>query len=127
MAASIEEHSVHPLALAVAEAACGRGYLHFHHSEVESIVAHAVAATIQGERVVVGSRHFMVEKDGIDDSAHREVTGALGWEGKSSRLHWPWRKPDRNPRPGKSAPHQQPRHGAAVAGGRREGGADAQW
>nr|WP_304622901.1 heavy metal translocating P-type ATPase [Synechococcus sp. RSCCF101] len=83
LAASIEEHSVHPLALAVVEAACGRGYHHFRHSEVEFIVAHGVAATIQGERVVVGSRHFVVEDEGVDDTPHRAAIEALWRQGKS--------------------------------------------
>ncbi len=67
LAASVEEHYFHPLALAVVEAARknqgGRQFDHFDHREVEFIAAHGVASTIDGKRIVVGSRHFVVEDE----------------------------------------------------------------
>ena len=85
LAASVEEHySHHPLAMAVVEAArsaaCSR---HFDHQEVEFIVAHGVASVIEGKRIVVGSRHFVEDDEGIDFSEHRDVINRLYDEGKT--------------------------------------------
>ncbi len=63
LAASVEEHYFHPLALAVVEAARKNHGRHFDHKEVEFIAAHGVASTIEGKRIVVGSRHFVVEDE----------------------------------------------------------------
>ena len=65
LAASVEEHYFHPLALAVVEAARMRQGRHFDHKEVEFIAAHGVASIIDGKRIVVGSRHFVEEDEGI--------------------------------------------------------------
>ncbi len=62
LAASVEEHYFHPLALAVVEVARKNQGRHFDHKEVEFIAAHGVASVIDGQRIVVGSRHF-VEDD----------------------------------------------------------------
>ncbi|MDD5328515.1 MAG: heavy metal translocating P-type ATPase [Sulfuricella sp.] len=83
LAASVEEHYFHPLALAVVEAArmrCGR---HFDHKEVEFIAAHGVASVIDGKRVVVGSRHFVEEDEGIAVAPHRKRIDALYRQGRT--------------------------------------------
>jgi len=64
LAASVEEHYFHPLALAVVEAAKQHHGRHFDHKEVEFIAAHGVASVIEGKRIVVGSRHFVAEDEG---------------------------------------------------------------
>ncbi|MBB5021521.1 heavy metal translocating P-type ATPase [Desulfurispira natronophila] len=67
LAASIEEHYFHPIAQAVVKAAQqnGASRQHFHHSEVEFIVAHGVMAYVEGKKVVIGSRHFLEDDEGI--------------------------------------------------------------
>jgi len=65
LAASVEEHYFHPLALAVVEAARKNHGRHFDHKEVEFIAAHGVASVIDGQRIVVGSRHFVEEDEGV--------------------------------------------------------------
>ncbi|MBI2306367.1 MAG: heavy metal translocating P-type ATPase [Rhodocyclales bacterium] len=65
LAASVEEHYFHPLALAVVEAARMRHGRHFDHKEVQFIAAHGVASIIDGKRIVVGSRHFIEDDEGI--------------------------------------------------------------
>lgn len=65
LAASVEEHYFHPLALAVVEAARRNHGRHFDHKEVEFIAAHGVASVIDGKRIVVGSRHFVEEDEGV--------------------------------------------------------------
>ena len=66
LAASVEEHYFHPLAQAVVNAAHNLEHQrHFDHQEVEFIVAHGVASLIDGRRIVVGSRHFVEDDEGI--------------------------------------------------------------
>lgn len=83
LAASVEEHYFHPLALAVVAAAHSAHGRHFNHSEVEFIVAHGVASVIEDKRIVVGSRHFIAEDEGIDLSPHLPVIEALYRAGKT--------------------------------------------
>jgi P-type E1-E2 ATPase len=56
---------------------------HFDHAEVEFIVAHGVASVVNGERVVVGSRHFVEEHEGIDVSPYHDTVDRLYREGKT--------------------------------------------
>jgi len=66
LAASIEEHYFHPIAAAVVRAAQAcHECRHFNHSEVQFIVAHGVSAEVAGETVVIGSRHYLEEDEGI--------------------------------------------------------------
>jgi len=83
LAASVEEHYFHPLALAVVEAARKHHGRHFDHKEVEFIAAHGVASVIDGQRIVVGSRHFVAEDEGIPVDAHRRVLQKLFRQGKT--------------------------------------------
>lgn len=84
LAASVEEHYFHPLALAVVEASRRlESPHHFDHKEVEFIVAHGVASVIDGRRIVVGSRHFVEDDEGISIAAHREIVDRLHFEGKT--------------------------------------------
>lgn len=84
LAASVEEHYFHPLALAVVNAAKATHHnQHFDHAEVEFIVAHGVASVVDGQRVVVGSRHFIEEDEGIPVSPHQKVLDRLYREGKT--------------------------------------------
>ena len=84
LAASVEEHYFHPLALAVVEASRRLDSpRHFDHKEVEFIVAHGVASVIDGRRIVVGSRHFVEDDEGIPVAGHREVIDRLHLEGKT--------------------------------------------
>ena len=83
LAASVEEHYFHPLAMAVVAAARETHNRHFDHQEVQFIVAHGVASVIDGKRIVVGSRHFVEEDEGIDTSAHQADIDRLYQEGKT--------------------------------------------
>ena len=83
LAASVEEHYFHPLAMAVVAAARAIHHRHFDHQEVQFIVAHGVASVIDGKRIVVGSRHFIQEDEGIDITAHGDVIDRLYREGKT--------------------------------------------
>lgn len=83
LAASVEEHYFHPLAQAVVAAARSSQGRHFEHTEVEFVVAHGVASEISGKRVVVGSRHFVEDDEGIPVAQHEAVLKGLYREGKT--------------------------------------------
>ena len=83
LAASVEEHYVHPVAEAVVAAAHRLDHPHhFDHQAVQFVVAHGVASVIDGQRIVVGSRHFIEDDEGISTAAHAEVFERLHGEGK---------------------------------------------
>ena len=64
LAACLEEHFPHSMANAVVRAAREQGLSHEEmHSEVEYIVAHGIASRVGGERVVIGSYHFVFEDE----------------------------------------------------------------
>ena len=65
LAACLEEHFPHSMANAVVEEAKRRGLRHEeYHSKVEYLVAHGIASTVNGERVLIGSAHFVFEDEG---------------------------------------------------------------
>ena len=65
LAACLEEHYPHSIANAVVKAASDRGLVHEElHSEVEYVVAHGIASSVQGIKVILGSFHFVFEDEG---------------------------------------------------------------
>ena len=63
-AACLEEHFPHSVARAVVRKALEEGLHHEEeHAEVEYIVAHGIASRVGGERVVIGSYHFVFEDE----------------------------------------------------------------
>ena len=65
LAACLEEHYPHSMANAVVKAAEEKGLVHEEkHSKVEYVVAHGIASSIEGEKVVIGSYHFVFEDEG---------------------------------------------------------------
>lgn len=66
LAACLEEHFPHPVARAVVEAASQRNLEHRErHAEVEYVVAHGIASSLDGKRCVIGSAHFVLEDEGV--------------------------------------------------------------
>lgn len=64
VAACLEEHFPHSMAKAVVDAASKKGLSHEEmHTKVEYIVAHGIATSINGERTVIGSYHFVFEDE----------------------------------------------------------------
>ena len=64
LAACLEEHFPHSMANAVVEAAERRGLRHEErHGKVEYLVAHGIASSVDGERVRIGSAHFIFEDE----------------------------------------------------------------
>ncbi len=68
VAACLEEHFPHSLARAVVQSAVERGVRHEdeNHAEVEYVVAHGIASSVDGKRVVLGSAHFVFDDEGVE-------------------------------------------------------------
>ncbi len=64
LAACLEEHYPHSIANAVVNEAERRGLLHEEkHSAVQYVVAHGISSSIDGEKAVIGSYHFVFEDE----------------------------------------------------------------
>ncbi|MBC2733567.1 MAG: HAD-IC family P-type ATPase, partial [Desulfobacteraceae bacterium] len=83
LAAGAEEHYAHPVARAVVGEAKNRGLELPPTGQVDFIVAHGVSAYVNGNRVLVGSHHFIGEDEGIDCSVADSHAQTLRREGKS--------------------------------------------
>lgn len=78
--ACLEEHFPHPVARAVVNAAAEAGLEHRErHAEVEYLVAHGIASSLDDKRCVIGSEHFVVEDEGvtIDDGVRALIEEKL--------------------------------------------------
>ena len=65
LAACLEEHFPHSLANAVVKEAKQKGLDHNeYHSKVEYTVAHGIKSTVNGQKVFIGSYHFVFEDEG---------------------------------------------------------------
>jgi heavy metal translocating P-type ATPase len=65
IAACLEEHFPHSIANAVVKRAAELGVEHSEmHTKVEYVVAHGIASTIDGRKVLIGSYHFIFEDEG---------------------------------------------------------------
>lgn len=74
-AACLEEHFPHPVARAVVRAAAEKNLKHRErHADVEYLVAHGIASSLDGKRAIIGSEHFVVEDEHVsisDDQRER--------------------------------------------------------
>ena len=72
--ACLEEHFPHPVARAIVAAAAARGLEHRErHAEVAYIVAHGIASALDGKRIVIGSRHFVMEDEHVEVAPEAEA------------------------------------------------------
>ncbi len=83
LAAGAEEHYSHPVARAVVEEAKKRKLGFPPISQVDFIVAHGVSAFVEGRQVLVGSRHFLEDDEGVDCRAADDPGKKLRDDGKS--------------------------------------------
>ena len=85
LSACLEEHFPHPVARAVVRAAEERALEHRErHAEVEYLVAHGIASSLDGKRVVIGSRHFVVEDEHVSISSEQSAMVDEAAQGLSS-------------------------------------------
>ncbi|MCL1139486.1 heavy metal translocating P-type ATPase [Shewanella pneumatophori] len=66
IAASVEEHSNHPLSQAIVNAAKQHQLPHIDHGEVEYVIAHGLKSTVNDHCLVMGSRHFLEAHENVD-------------------------------------------------------------
>jgi heavy metal translocating P-type ATPase len=83
MTASIEEHASHPVAEAVVRKARQERLNHVDHGEVEYLVAHGMSCPMGGDRLLIGSRHFLEDHEGLSFTAFEARIEALQGEGKT--------------------------------------------
>lgn len=84
LSACLEEHFPHPVARAVVHGAKRRDLRHDEeHTEVEYVVAHGIASQWRGSRVLLGSRHYVEEDEGVDVSVMDGAAAELSCEGYS--------------------------------------------
>ena len=81
--ASAEQHSEHPLAQAILEAAEEEELNLLPVSHFEAIVGRGLAAQVEGRRLLVGNESLMKENN-IDSSAFQEQLLELSQEGKTA-------------------------------------------
>lgn len=85
ISACLEEHFPHPVARAVVNAAARRGLEHREqHAEVEYLVAHGIASSLGGKRLVIGSRHFVIEDEHVPVAAEVDARIQGAFEGLST-------------------------------------------
>ncbi|WP_189012252.1 heavy metal translocating P-type ATPase [Deinococcus malanensis] len=73
-AACLEEHYYHPIGHAVVEQADRENIPHDEmHGELTYIVSHGIQSEIDGKRTVIGSRHFVIEDEGVPITAEQEA------------------------------------------------------
>ncbi|MCP4114569.1 MAG: heavy metal translocating P-type ATPase [Desulfobacteraceae bacterium] len=83
LAAGAEAHYTHPVANAVVKAARDKNLDIPTTGGVDFVVAHGVSAYIDDDNIIVGSRHFIEEDEGIDCSLCDKAAENLMEDGKS--------------------------------------------
>ena len=84
LSACLEEHFPHPVSRAIVHAAEEKGLAHHderHDAEVKYVVAHGICSMVDGETVLLGSRHFIEDDEGVSCApalAHVERLAAQG-------------------------------------------------
>ena len=81
--ASAEQHSEHPLAQAILEAAKEEGLDLLPVSHFEAMVGRGLSAQVEDKRLLIGNESLMKEKN-IDSSAFQEQLLELSQEGKTA-------------------------------------------
>lgn len=83
LAASVEDRYGHPVGRAIVREASRRGLRQVPVREVDFSVAHGVSALLGGERVRVGSHHYIAEDCGVDCSVLAETAQSFRSSGTS--------------------------------------------
>lgn len=66
IAACLEEHFAHPVAKAIVAESNRRKLKHPEdHAKVEYVIAHGIATTLNGKRLLIGSKHFIFEDEKV--------------------------------------------------------------
>lgn len=82
--ACLEEHFPHPVARAVVRKAKEEDLQHEEkHTQVEYVVAHGIASSIDGRKLRVGSRHYVENDEGVDISPLASQIAEQAEQGRS--------------------------------------------
>lgn len=66
IAACLEEHFAHPVAKAIVSESNRRKLKHPEdHAKVEYVIAHGIATSLNGKRLLIGSKHFIFEDEKV--------------------------------------------------------------
>ncbi|WP_348702367.1 heavy metal translocating P-type ATPase [Turicimonas muris] len=81
-AACLEEHFPHPVAKAIVRAAADEELHHEEeHAEVKYVVGHGICTELNGEKVLIGSLHYIEEDEGVDCSGAEEIIESIASKG----------------------------------------------
>lgn len=81
-AACLEEHFPHPVAKAIVRAAADEELHHEEeHAEVKYVVGHGICTELNGEKVLIGSRHYIEEDERVDCSGAEEKIESIASKG----------------------------------------------
>ena len=84
LAACLEEHFPHPVARAVVRRAEEENLHHQEeHADVKYVVAHGIASELRGQRVFIGSRHYIEQDEGISVESMLPEVARLAEAGQS--------------------------------------------
>lgn len=81
--ASIEEHATHPIAEAIVRKAKEEKLNHIDHGEVDYLVAHGMSCPVAGDRLLIGSRHYLEEHEGLSFKAIESTIRKLEEDGNT--------------------------------------------
>lgn len=85
LSACLEEHYPHPVARAVVRAAAEKNLKHRErHAKVEYVVAHGLTSSLEGMRVVLGSRRFVMGDEHVRVGRDQQDEIAAQMEGLSA-------------------------------------------
>ncbi len=74
ISACLEEHFPHSLARAIVKQAADEDIYHAEeHGKVEYIVAHGIASILYGDRVLIGSAHFIYDDENVEKNSEIEA------------------------------------------------------
>ena len=89
LAACLEEHFPHSLARAVVKEAADRGIDHSEeHAKVEYVLAHGIASSLNGEKLRIGSAHFIFDDEKIRKTKEAEAVIEKFADSGSSLLYF---------------------------------------
>ncbi|ALG67276.1 heavy metal translocating P-type ATPase [Beggiatoa leptomitoformis] len=83
LVASIEEHATHPIANAIVQFARQEKIGHIEHEEVDYLIAHGLTTHVNGQRVAIGSRHFLEEHEKVSFKRFNRTISNLLKQGKT--------------------------------------------
>ncbi len=88
IAACLEEHFAHPVAKAIVQASNAKRLRHPEdHAKVEYVIAHGIATTLNGKKLLIGSKHFIFEDEKVKAPAGLEKIQMEAMEHGESLLY----------------------------------------